>query len=131
MATRETTYLGMLGSWQKLLTAIAANPELSHQEVPRARLEELLVQGQGVVNRQAALTASKQEASKELQGVIVEGERMATALRVMIRAHYGPRSEKLAEFGLQPFRGRTRKPAPEEPPPLVPPAELTPADSSL
>ena len=31
------------------------------------------------------------------------------AKRMAVRDHYGPRSEKLAEFGLQPFRGRKAK----------------------
>jgi hypothetical protein len=131
--TRETTYLGMVGGWQKLLGAIGANEDLAHQEVPRAKLEELLTQAQGVITRQAALTAAKQEASKELQGIIVEGERLARALRRMIQAQYGPRAEKLAEFGLQPFRGRNRKaaakPSPEAPPP-APPVPPAAADSS-
>ncbi|HEY2289055.1 MAG TPA: hypothetical protein VGM86_00015 [Thermoanaerobaculia bacterium] len=32
------------------------------------------------------------------------------------REHYGVRSEKLAELGIQPFRGRPRKAKPEAPP---------------
>ena len=32
--------------------------------------------------------------------------------RLAIKQHYGIRSEKLAEFGLQPFRGRIRKAKP-------------------
>lgn len=125
---RETTYLGMLGSWQKLLGAFGANPELAHLEVNRARLEALLARGQEAVNRQAALAAAKQETSQDLQEVIKEGERIATVLRYSIKAEYGPRAEKLAEFGLRPFRGRPRK---EEPSPEVPdPAPQVSTDSS-
>ena len=40
---------------------------------------------------------------------------MATVLLVSIRQHYGIRAEKLADFGLKPFRGR-RKPSPEPEP---------------
>jgi hypothetical protein len=54
--------------------------------------------------------------------VIAEGQRLVTVLRVSVRQHYGIDSEKLAEFGLQPFRGRRRK-SPEPPPVETPKAE--------
>ena len=57
----------------------------------------------------AGLTASKQDLSKQLRVVIVEGDRLATLLRSGIKQRYGIRAEKVAEFGLQPFRGRPRK----------------------
>jgi hypothetical protein len=45
---------------------------------------------------------------------MVEGGRVATVLRQSLKAHYGVRSEKLAEFGVKPFRGRTRKAKPPQ-----------------
>jgi hypothetical protein len=45
-------------------------------------------------------------------------------LRQGVKQHYGIRSEKLAEFGLQPFRGRKTKTEPE-PKPETPPAKKT------
>jgi hypothetical protein len=35
---------------------------------------------------------------------------------ISVRQYYGKDSEKLIEFGLQPFRGRTRTPKPTPPP---------------
>ncbi|HVR98237.1 MAG TPA: hypothetical protein VMW27_16590 [Thermoanaerobaculia bacterium] len=114
---KETTYTGKLGSWQRLLTTLLANIEvLAHMAVPRAKLEGLLARGLEIAKQQANLTASKQELSKEFQEIIVDGERTATALRVLLKDHYGPRSERLAEFGIQPFRGRSRKEKPLPPP---------------
>jgi hypothetical protein len=127
---RETTYLGMLGSWQTLLGAVGANAELAHLEVNRARLEELLTRGQAAVNRQAALAAAKQETSQDLQAIIKEGERIATVLRFSIKGEYGPRAEKLAEFGLKPFRGRTRKGAAKPSPEAPSPTPAVPTESS-
>ena len=125
---RETTYLGMLGSWQKLLGAFGANAELAHLEVNRARLAALLARGQEATNHQAALAAAKQEVSQDLQAILKEGERIATVLRFSIKAEYGPRAEKLAEFGLQPFRGRPRKESPSPEAPNT--APQVPAESS-
>ncbi|HSG41060.1 MAG TPA: hypothetical protein VLE27_15590, partial [Thermoanaerobaculia bacterium] len=99
-----------------LATSLEANTaDLQHLEAHRARLAELLNRAQALSSQQAALTASKQEVSKELLGVIAEGRKLATFLRVGVRQHYGTRAEKLVEFGLQPFRGR-RRPAAAEPP---------------
>jgi hypothetical protein len=119
---KERTYSGKLGSWQRLLTTLLANiAGLAHMEVPRAKLEGFLAQALEIAKQQGALTASKQELSRQLHGIITEGERTATALRVLLKEHYGPRSEKLAEFGLQPFRGRPRREKPLPPPEDVKP----------
>ncbi|MEA2600001.1 MAG: hypothetical protein QOF89_993 [Acidobacteriota bacterium] len=106
----ETTDKGMLGDWQHLLNMVEVNAaDLPHLEAPRVKLAAQLAQGQEINKQQDALTASKQEASKQFRLVVTEGQRLANAMRAMIKAHYGIRAEKLAEFGLQPFRGRTRK----------------------
>lgn len=121
---KETTYAGMRGYWQWLITTMKANAsDLGHLESKWAKLDALLTQSVEINKQQAALIASKQDLSKQLQDVMGEGQRLATMLRVSIKEHYGIRSEKLAEFGVQPFRGRLRKakPAPEEP------EETTPA----
>jgi hypothetical protein len=113
---KETTYAGILGDLQRLLAPLEANAaELAHLDGSRTKLATLLAQAQELVKRQAALTAGKQDSSRQLRTLVSETQRLGNALRKMIVEHYGIRSEKLAEFGLQPFRGRIRKPAPEEP----------------
>jgi hypothetical protein len=110
----------MLGDWDRWTSAIAANGSgLGHLEVPREQLESLAIRGRGAMLRQSELIASKQEASKELREVMIEGQRLVTLLRVAVRQHYGIDSEKLAEFGVQPFRGRRRSKV--EPPPVETP----------
>ena len=58
------------------------------------------------------------------QSLLTEAERLITVLLLAVKQHYGIRSEKLAEFGIQPFRGRRRK---EEPTPETAGAAPTPA----
>jgi hypothetical protein len=135
---QETTYAGTIGEWQRLLARLKLNSEaLAHLEASRAKLETLLARTIELGNRQAAAKAEKQEISKELRGLLPEGRRLATLLRVGVREHFGPQSEKLAEFNLQPFRGRPRKvkPTPDgpgepggdtPPPPVHPEAADTP-----
>ena len=119
-----------LGDLQRLLAPLTANSaDLPHLEATRVRFAEFLAQAEAAVDRQGALTAAKQEASLELRTSLRESERLANILRLAVKQHYGIRSEKLAEFGLQPFRGRKAKPdvepessvpSPEKPEPAAP-----------
>jgi len=123
-----------LSGWQELTTSLATNSaELPHLEAHRARLADLLKQAQELGMQQAALTASKQEISKQLQGVFSQGRQIASFLRVGIKQHYGTRAEKLIEFGLRPFRGLRRSTEKTKPPVVQPPtakAEPSAAESS-
>lgn len=116
--SNETTQLGQKGEWQELITSLENNQELAYLTTQKDRLSGLLAQAVEITHQQNALAAQKQELSRQLQTIMAEGQRTATVLRKSIAAHYGIRSEKLAEFGMQPFRGRpfaprTRKPKPQ------------------
>ena len=115
--SRETTYAGMLGEWERWITALLANvTDLGHLEVPRVELAGKLAQARQLIQTQSELIAAKQDASKDLRETMIEGQRLATVLKVSVRQFYGIDSEKLAEFGIQPFRGRFRKTV--KPPPV-------------
>ena len=124
---RETTYSGMMGDWQRLISKILANlPQLSHLEPFLNKLTAVLAQAVEVNKQQDAMRAAKQEASRDMRKLASEGQRLTTILRATLKEHYGIREEKLAEFGLQPYRGRARKRrrprSPRPPPPRQPPA---------
>jgi chromosome segregation ATPase len=124
MATK--TYSGTLGDLGRLVAALTANAaELPHLEGVRARLEKTVAEAQEMAKQQAALTASKQETSKRLKELLAEGTRMATGVSRLLTENYGLRAEKLAEFGLQPFRGRKVKSATPEPEPPLPAVHKT------
>ncbi|HEX4964049.1 MAG TPA: hypothetical protein VF173_24700 [Thermoanaerobaculia bacterium] len=119
--SKERTDAGKKGSWRQLLTTLTANAtELAHLEPLRVLLAAQLDRAVEINAQQAGLTASKQESSKQYRGVMIEGERLATVIRSAIKLHYGIRAEKVAEFGVQPFRGRPRKAAPAPEPPTIP-----------
>jgi hypothetical protein len=120
----ETTYTGILGEWQRLLDALSANTtDLPHLEASRALFVDHLSQTQALLRRQAAQVAEKQQSSQDLRTKISDGQRLATMLRQGLRQYYGIRAEKLAEFGLPPFRGKANKKKPENPDPPAPPTE--------
>jgi DNA repair exonuclease SbcCD ATPase subunit len=114
----------MLGQLLRFSAALAANSaELEHLEGMRQRLQNLVEEAQEIAQEQAALTASKQTASKRFQELLSEGLRSATGLERMLLEFYGPGAEKLVEFGIQPLRNRRRARAtpeqPEEPGPVI------------
>jgi hypothetical protein len=89
--------------------ALAANSaDLPHMEVPRQKVDVMLTELKDLTTQQASLTASKQEISKRLAALNSEGQRMITFVDVGVRQHYGTQSEKLVEFGQQPFRPQPR-----------------------
>lgn len=89
--------------------ALAANSaELPQLEVTRGKVDSMLVQLKDLRAEQASLTAAKQEVTRRLVALLNEGQKLLTFVDAGIRAHYGTRSEKLVEFGLQPFRSQPR-----------------------
>jgi hypothetical protein len=85
------------------------------EEPFRAQLAAQADKALEIGKQQAGLIASKQDLSKQLRVVITEGDRLATLLRSAIKQHYGIRAEKVAEFGVKPFRGKPRKAKPPVP----------------
>jgi predicted nuclease with TOPRIM domain len=132
MTKQDKSYSGMIGEVARLTTALAANAaDLPHLEGVRGRLEKILAETQEMAKQQAALVASKQEASKKLKALVNEGQRVATGVAKLLKEHYGLKSEKLAEFGMQPFRGRKTKKAPQEDPGTPPPPTVHPTNPNL
>ena len=124
----ETTYSGILGELQRFQASMETKiGEIPHLEPSRVHFGQLLSRTQDLVRQQAAITAEKQLLSQQLKAAFVDGRRLATLLRKGLQQHYGIRSERLAEFGLQPFRGRKTKskPEPETPTPTPEPAPAT------
>jgi hypothetical protein len=126
------TYSGILGDLQRLLIKLEANiAQLPQLEPFRSKLAGLVTQALAVNQRQDALRAEKQEASKQMAKLAIDGQRLGAVIRAALKEHYGIREEKLAEFGLQPFRGRKAKApqAPETPETPEAPAPTVPAPS--
>jgi hypothetical protein len=120
--SKETTLKGKLGDLQRLMSSLTANTaDLGHLEATRSRFADLLVKAQEAADRQGVHTAAKQEASLQFRTILTECGRLANILRLAVKQHYGIRAEKLAEFGLQPFRGLKTKPEAKEPGPSTPP----------
>lgn len=124
----KTTYAENTKEWEGLLRALVANlAQLPQLEGARLKLEGLLAGFRDLAAQQAVHQAAKQEMSKQLQALMRDGRKTATMIRAVLKEHYGHDSEKLVEYGVQPFRARVRKPAvkapTQEPGPGPQPAE--------
>ena len=109
--TRQTTKVAKLGSLQKFRDSLAANQaDLPQLQGSMAQFDTMVTSAHDLTTRQDALTAAKQDISKQFETTLTEAQRLGTVLRLAVKQHFGIRSEKLAEFNLQPFRGR-KKPA--------------------
>ena len=127
MPRKETRHAGILGDFKRLSVTLEANKEQLPQLEPfRLKLEELLTESLDANQEQAALTARKQESSKRLRRLLTEGQAVAHVIRTVVKDHFGPREEKIAEFGLQPFRGRKVKTATPSPTPSAPAGSAAP-----
>jgi len=126
----EQTYKGKIEDWNRLQERLNANAtELAHLDGLRAQLGPVLEKARQIAAAQAAQKAAKQEASRTLKSVVLEGDRLANLLRTALKQHYGIRAEKLAEFGMQPFRGRNLTAKAKQPKPAVSPTGTAPAAS--
>ena len=116
---RETRNAGIMGALQRLSVTMEANKEeLPNLEPFRLKLTGIVIQIFDIAKQQAAHKAGKQESAKLLRKLLTEGNRVADLVRTGVRDHFGPDAEKVAEFGVQPFRGKARKaksPVPETP----------------
>jgi hypothetical protein len=117
--SRVPQYMHKVAGWEVTNTGLTAN-SVAHLESKRVELEEKLAEFKGLSTQHAAFTTSKQEAGKDMRVLFHELETLVTFIRTGIRQHFGKDSEKLIEFGLQPYRGRTVTPKPTAPLPEAP-----------
>jgi hypothetical protein len=130
MAKKKSRQSDFTTEWEQLIATLTANAaDLPHLEAPRNKLQSFLDEFRSLSQVQDLHDANKQTTSQQLETLMTNAKKLATFLRTGIREHYGNRSPKLVEFGLQPFRRvkagetETTPPAPEQPGPEAPKAQ--------
>lgn len=120
-----TTQSDFMTAGTRLLEALNANAsELPHFDLFRDQLASLLEEMREQMTQQDALTASKQRVSKRIQAIHQDGTKLVKVLWRMAQQHYGRQNEKLVEFGVQPFRSRSRRPDDTVTPPVQTPPTI-------
>ncbi len=127
MPTTNPTQNEALGDLQRLSAALAANEsDFEHMLGAVTEFQALVSDAQDAATQQALLITAKMEATRRFQALLKSGNAQAVLLRNAARVRYGRGSDRLAQFGVQPFRGRktvlavTPPPAPD-PDPETPP----------
>ena len=114
---KSKSYAETATGWEELLTALEQNSgDLPQLDLPRQRLQTILDQIRAFAAEQAVFTAGRQQATERVYALLSQGRKLATVLRTTVREHYGNRSQKVVEFGLQPLRIRPRR-TDDNPPP--------------
>lgn len=106
---RVRRYMNLINGWDQV---VAASEGLPHLAASRAKLQDLVEQARIQSAQQATFTAMKQQYTKDLKQTLRSGQLLVDVLRTGAREHYGTQSEKLVEFGMQPFRSKIRTPPP-------------------
>lgn len=102
-------YAVILHKLELRVQALAANiEEFPHLSGPLTRLNEMLNVLKNLMTEQARLTAQRQEVSKQIAELSSQAQKLMTFLDAGVKQHYGHRSERLTEYGLQPFRSKPR-----------------------
>jgi hypothetical protein len=121
MAKQQTRYADFVAEWEQLTTSLASNTnEVPHLEAPRTKLLGLLEEVKSLAVQQDLHAANKQQVSKQLKARLADGKKLATFLRTGVKEHFGNRNEKVVEFGVQPFRRRSKAPVVNPPAPVSP-----------
>ncbi len=104
-------YPNTLRGWEQMLIPLEGQIENLplHLKEPYAELVELLKEARELALQQRIHQAAKQEATQKLRDVLDRGRRTASFVRVGLKQHHGKQSERLVEYGVRPFRRRSRK----------------------
>jgi hypothetical protein len=100
--------------WKRLIDALADKETVPELKDYREQLETMYQEALELSAKRDAHRAAKQEASLALKETLERGRRMNTVMRIWIKNHYGPDSERLVEFGIRPRRLVRKKHKPAE-----------------
>jgi hypothetical protein len=124
----KSSLADFVADWDRLVKNVTSNaadlPDLTMYKAP---LEQLLDKAQEGMARSKIHQGLKQEENKAVEKLMDAGKEAALKLRAAIKAHLGPRSERLIDYGMKPLRPRSKsskkakKPAPENPAPASSP----------
>ena len=81
---KELKYGVTLNSWETLLASLEANGgDFPQLETYRQQLGEMLTRARQATIEQAAMAASKQDASKRLKALLADGRKLASCLALL------------------------------------------------
>jgi hypothetical protein len=119
----KTSIADSIVAWETALTNAKANAtDIPGIEGYTGPLEQILADAKALSASLASRMALKQQDSRDRKVVMQQGNTVSR-LRHVVKAFYGPHSERIIEFGGRPVRPTKNKApvVPEEPPVVNPP----------
>ncbi len=113
----KNAIVDFIGKWEKMVTNVAKNAETLPPLVQAyaAPLGEVLGTAKALEAMKDTRKAIKQQEVKDHAELMKRGRVLAEILGNALKAHLGPTSEFLVEYGLKPRRPREKKKEPETP----------------
>ena len=132
----KSSLADFISDWEALLKNVTETAaELPNMDVYKTALEQLAGQVKDGIALANSRRGFKQQETRDLRSLTIQGKDAAAKLRSAIKAHFGPRSERLVQYGMTPIRKRSRKadsknkkPKPADPAPAFP-SETIPQES--
>lgn len=100
-----------IAQWERLIAASESNAdELGYLAADREKLRKMLDRVKKLDQKQATLSAQKQQVTRDLDAAKDGGREIAVRMRYGIKTRYGYQDDKLIQFGLKPRKPSKRKP---------------------
>lgn len=116
MDAKGQAFADRMGRWTVLITNGQENvADMPHIVDDLATLESLQGRARALDSLQQDLRSQFQAVSKELAGVVRDGESLRSRLGASLRGKYGYTSEMLIKFGFRPFRITRRRKSAKKP----------------
>jgi hypothetical protein len=117
----KTSLAGTVTDWEKLLKNVSDTvAELPDLTVYSTVLDQMLGKAKDGLALAAARIGIKQQETQDRQKLMKEGRDAASKLRLALKAHFGPKSERLLQYGIGPLRAKRKKADKEKPKPADP-----------
>jgi hypothetical protein len=116
--------------WERVIGAVNENlSRIPGVEPLRDEAVAVLEQARALKVQQENLTGLRQAATQRLKGLVDDGSVKIRQLQSLVKAHLGPRSEQLPQFGVTPDRKKSDQPKRKKPEtPANPPVPGTPTN---
>ena len=99
--------------WERLAEAGQANPRLRalfHREL--ALLKQSAQEVRTLQIKRSHLAAEQQVLTREHAAALAKGADLSSRLRLAVKATFGPKDERLTQFGIKPRRAGRKAPTP-------------------
>lgn len=123
----KSSIADLIVAWENVLATVKASAsEVPNLQTYTAPLEATLAEAKDLTTRLETRKGVKQEETQQRKLLIQKGKDQTSRLRTLLKAHFGPKNERIVEFGSRPIRPRTGKVSKRKQKAAKPPATPAP-----